>query len=154
MAYGDRGAGSTIPAGAVLLFELELIEIRISTGFFDTAKDFVQDNMIMVVAIVWFIFVLFKNQFTSSGPSIAQVSLEDAANAKENVRVFFEVKIGEQAGRIEMVLFNKVCPKTAENFRALCTGEKEVSGKALTFKDCVFHRIIPNFMCQGGDITR
>lgn len=74
-----------------------------------------------------------------------------------NPVVFFDITIGDQpAGRIEMELFADACPKTAENFRALCTGEKGQgkSGKPLHFKGSGFHRIIPNFMCQGGDFTR
>ncbi|AFE09954.1 peptidyl-prolyl cis-trans isomerase [Corallococcus coralloides DSM 2259] len=73
-----------------------------------------------------------------------------------NAKVFFDMSIGGQpAGRIVMELFSDDVPKTAENFRALCTGEKGVgkSGKALHFKGTPFHRVIPNFMCQGGDIT-
>jgi peptidylprolyl isomerase len=74
-----------------------------------------------------------------------------------NPRVFFDITIGgKAAGRITFELFADVVPKTAENFRALCTGEKGVgkAGKALHYKGCAFHRIIQQFMCQGGDFTR
>lgn len=74
-----------------------------------------------------------------------------------NPRVFFDMTIGgNPAGRIEMELFADTTPLTAENFRALCTGEKGQgkSGKPLHFKNSKFHRVIPNFMCQGGDFTR
>ena len=73
-----------------------------------------------------------------------------------NPRVFFDITIGDDAaGRIVFELRADIVPKTAENFRALCTGEKGAgqSGKPLHYKGSTFHRIIPDFMCQGGDFT-
>jgi peptidylprolyl isomerase len=72
-------------------------------------------------------------------------------------KVFFDVAIsGKPAGRLVFQLYDKIVPKTAENFRALCTGEKGMgpSGKPLHYKGSKFHRIIPGFMAQGGDFTR
>lgn len=87
---------------------------------------------------------------------------EDAAEARKdssrpvNPKVFFDINInGAEAGRIVMELRADVAPKTAENFRCLCTGEKGVgrSGRPLHLKGSRFHRVIPEFMCQGGDFT-
>ncbi|KAF4300716.1 Tetratricopeptide TPR-1 [Botryosphaeria dothidea] len=71
-------------------------------------------------------------------------------------RVFFDIQIGHQpAGRVAFELYNDIVPKTAENFRALCTGERGEgkSGKPLHYKGSGFHRVIKQFMIQGGDFT-
>jgi len=73
-----------------------------------------------------------------------------------NPKVFFDVTVGGgEPRRIVFELFANVVPKTAENFRALCTGEKGVGKKGvpLTYKGSIFHRVIAGFMMQGGDFT-
>ena len=77
------------------------------------------------------------------------LSAQEKPAATANPKVFFDVTIGdEKAGRIVMELFADVVPKTAENFRQMATHEK-----GFGFKGSIFHRIIPEFMLQGGDIT-
>ncbi|KAK8486534.1 hypothetical protein V6N11_009012 [Hibiscus sabdariffa] len=104
---------------------------------------------------------------------LGSLSLTQAKKSKKDLKkithkVYFDVEIARRPagmprfsnesiplGRVVMGLFGKAVPKTAENFRALCTGEKGVgkSGKPLHYKGSVFHRIIPSFMIQGGDFT-
>lgn len=76
--------------------------------------------------------------------------------AVPNPLVYFDIKIGsELAGRMVIELFAHLTPKTAENFRCLCTGEKGIGkqGKPLWYRKTPFHRVIPGFFAQGGDIT-
>ncbi|KAI9337361.1 cyclophilin-like domain-containing protein [Zopfochytrium polystomum] len=72
-----------------------------------------------------------------------------------NPIVFFDIAIaGQPVGRIKMELFKDVVPKTAENFRQLCTGEYKRNGVPQGYKNCQFHRIIKDFMVQGGDFLK
>jgi cyclophilin family peptidyl-prolyl cis-trans isomerase len=69
--------------------------------------------------------------------------------------VYFDIAIdGKPEGRITFTLENGRCPRTAENFRALCTGEKSTPSKPLSYKGTIFHRVITDFMLQGGDFTK
>jgi cyclophilin family peptidyl-prolyl cis-trans isomerase len=74
----------------------------------------------------------------------------------ENPKVYFDITLGKsEAKRVVFELFAHKVPKTAENFRALCTGEmgESTKGVPLHFLNSIFHRIIPGFMMQGGDFT-
>ena len=86
----------------------------------------------------------FKPVFNKFGATTTRSYSKSALSMGK--KVFFDVDIGgTPGGRISFELYDDVVPKTAENFRALCTGEK-----GMGYKDCKFHRIIPDFMLQGG----
>ncbi|XP_049637258.1 E3 SUMO-protein ligase RanBP2-like isoform X2 [Suncus etruscus] len=95
----------------------------------------------------------FKKKFEECQQNLlkqGQVSLTAELSKETNPVVFFDVCADDEPlGRITMELFSNIVPQTAENFRALCTGEK-----GFGFKNSIFHRVVPDFVCQGGDITK
>ncbi|KAK8806691.1 hypothetical protein WA538_000821 [Blastocystis sp. DL] len=100
--------------------------------------------------------MLAFSKFAASSARMTTSVLRGFATRAENPLVYMDFSAnGKDMGRIVFELRADVVPKTAENFRALCTGEKGVgkSGKKLHYKGCTLHRIIPQFMCQGGDFT-
>lgn len=84
---------------------------------------------------------------------------DNAENSKgERKRTFFDITLGGlPAGRIVFELYGDIAPKTAENFRALCTGEIQtlgkITGKRLHYKGVIFHRVVKDFMVQSGDFS-
>jgi cyclophilin family peptidyl-prolyl cis-trans isomerase len=110
---------------------------------------------VSISLIAGFLMLGFGTSSLSAQQTMNTYTPPVAANPA-NPKVFFDISIGgSPAGRIVFELFKDAVPLTAENFRALCTGEKGngASGKPLHFKGSGFHRIIPQFMCQGGDFT-
>mmetsp|Transcript_16633 Transcript_16633/g.37343 ORF Transcript_16633/g.37343 Transcript_16633/m.37343 type:complete len:273 (+) Transcript_16633:101-919(+) len=94
-----------------------------------------------------------RSHYRSRRQRLDALALRFREPTEEDVvsKVYFDISIGgKDAGRIVFGLFDNVVPKTAANFLALCKGE---SGPGMTYKGCPFHRIIPDFMCQGGDFT-
>ncbi|HYX32366.1 MAG TPA: peptidylprolyl isomerase [Oligoflexus sp.] len=84
----------------------------------------------------------------------AEATAKETAGPEVTQKCFFDIEIdGNKAGQIVIGVFGKDTPKTSENFMRICIGDKEVNGKKLTYTGNKFHRIIPKFMLQGGDIT-
>jgi cyclophilin family peptidyl-prolyl cis-trans isomerase len=109
-------------------------------------------------------FVAAKHKIYSlSSSSISSLSEEELKSIPELYSEDHEFKgngdilLTPPSYRIEFDLFAAECPKTVENFAALCAGDRgegKQSKKKLHFKNCMFHRIIPGFMCQTGDFVK
>ncbi|XP_077977140.1 putative inactive peptidyl-prolyl cis-trans isomerase-like 6 [Glandiceps talaboti] len=88
--------------------------------------------------------------------ALAEEGYKEHLKETNHTHVYMDINIGEEnAGRLLFELFTDQCPKTCENFRALCTGETGKSKETLVdrhYKNSLFHRIVPNGWIQGGDI--
>jgi peptidylprolyl isomerase len=100
---------------------------------------------------------MFGTAFKKNGHNFYKLNkkqvMQENIFIRENIKSFMDISIDNKIrGRIIFELFAKDCPRTALNFYHLCKGDKTVDGKVLHYKNTPFHRIIPGFMCQGGDI--
>ncbi|KAK9108688.1 hypothetical protein Sjap_016748 [Stephania japonica] len=111
-------------------------------------------HMRYLVPLVAAAILIFLVNLPSSSKPVKQEVVEEVPDITH--RVFLDVDFeAQRIGRIVIGLYGNVVPKTAENFRALCTGERGISGsrKKLHYKGTPFHRIVSGFMIQGGDIV-
>ncbi len=99
----------------------------------------------LISSLLTVCFILLTGLFLTSSLQSAEVN-----SSNKRPQVFLDVAInGQPAGKIVIELYSDIVPKTAENFRALATGEK-----GFGYKGSIFHRIIPSFMLQGGDFMQ
>ncbi|XP_030450634.1 peptidyl-prolyl cis-trans isomerase CYP21-1 [Syzygium oleosum] len=115
----------------------------------------VQPRFILLAFLALSVLLVFAFSFSFSFSFSRQRGDQVEEEPEITHRVYLDVDIdGQHLGRIVIGLYGKVVPKTVENFRALCTGEKGKSArrKKLHYKGTPFHRIISGFMIQGGDI--
>jgi peptidylprolyl isomerase len=154
IGYGKHAKGVSIPSGATLIFDLELV----SVGEPKPTSFFKREYLMWILAIGYFIYNYYMSQSkVNEMKKKTPVPIETVQGLPQNQKVFLSIAIDDHLlGDIEFELFSTICPKTVENFRCLCTGEKGIPSSIsvpLHYKGSNFHRIIPNFMCQGGDIT-
>eukprot|EP00287_Rhodomonas_sp_CCMP768_P023055 CAMPEP_0202827236 /NCGR_PEP_ID=MMETSP1389-20130828/14132_1 /ASSEMBLY_ACC=CAM_ASM_000865 /TAXON_ID=302021 /ORGANISM="Rhodomonas sp., Strain CCMP768" /LENGTH=348 /DNA_ID=CAMNT_0049500611 /DNA_START=12 /DNA_END=1058 /DNA_ORIENTATION=- len=152
LGYGDNQKIKA-PPGQVLIYTVQLLKVRER----ETVEGLNHLTSLMAGALLCFLAWRHRDSIKALfAPGKKEVLLEDVSGKPDNAIVYFDVEInGKAVGRNEMELFTSTYPLTCENFRCLCTGEKGVgeAKRPLHYKGSYFHRIIPQFMCQGGDFT-
>jgi len=138
----------------------ENLQTLLSSGLPDDEAWPVLNTIIVVVPLFMVLrcaHSIYFRFFTGGTKGKNALPIDEASESGMNVRVFLEIDVGDSTppGRVELLLFMEHYPKTAENFRAVCTGEKGKGrlGKMLHYKGSYFHRIVPGFVCQGGNCT-
>uniref|UniRef100_A0A452T377 Peptidyl-prolyl cis-trans isomerase n=1 Tax=Ursus maritimus TaxID=29073 RepID=A0A452T377_URSMA len=105
----------------------------------------------------WQRLLLRSRRAAQAGGQPALAAASVAMGAQDRPQCHFDIEINrEPVGRIMFQLFSDICPKTCKNFLCLCSGEKglgKTTGKKLCYKGSTFHRVVKNFMIQGGDFS-
>jgi len=153
LGYGDKEVRG-VPGGSTLLLNLELLEVKPPGLLTFNGVDY-SKYMPMVLMVVVQIAMAFMKSDPNEKKKGGKLEAAAASKRDDHPVVYLDVAIGGAAARrIELELFATQFPKTADNFRCLCTGEKaSADGTKLHYKGAPFHRVIPGFVCQGGDIS-
>uniref|UniRef100_A0A4W3JJD7 E3 SUMO-protein ligase RanBP2 n=1 Tax=Callorhinchus milii TaxID=7868 RepID=A0A4W3JJD7_CALMI len=147
-------------ANHVITEEMELIPLNTSNhAFVWTAADYTDGEAKVEQFAARFktpeLAATYKKKFEECRKALSELltpqeSYVMTLSFASNPVVYFDVRTDHEIlGKITMELLANIVPRTAENFRALCTGEK-----GFGFKNSTFHRVFPEFVCQGGDITK
>jgi len=167
LACNEKGErGLDLPADSALLIELQLTEVNVPAP---KGRDFGVTLRIFLLTVVGLLLTAYHHVdrwdavkdrevskvLANRGPTVPVAMV---SGLKANPHVFFDIQAdGQPLGRIEFELFATLVPKTVENFRSLTTGEQgdsTKSGLRLHYKGSKFFRIVPGFMCQGGDFEK
>jgi peptidylprolyl isomerase len=109
----------------------------------------------VAVVGIGFSGVYYVNDYLNSYDDSDNTDVPAKPQAEITSKAYFDISIDKQpAGRIVFGLYGNVVPKTVHNFEKLCLGTEVMGGIMLAYEKTIFHRIIPNFMIQGGDFTR
>ncbi|KNC86883.1 hypothetical protein SARC_00978 [Sphaeroforma arctica JP610] len=145
-SYGD-----SVYPGDVLIYDVEVFDIM-EPNYLSWTED--PKKILGVLVFLYFGLKYFRDDRRKLTLPLVTT---DKATAPTNTRVYMDISIGgEAAGRIVFELFNNITPRTATNFRCICTGEKGKSsnGLDLNYKGVEFHQVKPGFLIQGGDISK